>query len=100
MPPGTSAGVGPITYLGAFSGLRRAEVLGLRFASVRWFDNEIGVQYAISKRRCLDGIHKWEWYLGPPKTRKSLRGRSQGRQRRFCVCVPRRLPWFHSPRPF
>ena len=68
-------GVGyPITYLGAFCGMRRAEVLGLRFVSVRWFDNEIRVQHAISKRRCQDGIHKWEWYLGPPKTRKSLRG--------------------------
>src|SRR5690349_1530127 len=68
-------GVGyPITYLGAFCGLRRAEALGLRFVSIRWFDNEIRVQYAISKRRCQDGIHKWEWYLGPPKTRKSLRG--------------------------
>jgi hypothetical protein len=45
-------GVGyPITYLGAFCGLRRAEVLGLRFVSIRWFDNEIRVQYAISKRR-------------------------------------------------
>src|SRR5688572_26825003 len=57
-----------------FCGLRRAEVLGLRFVSIRWFDNEIRVQYAITKRRCQDGIHKWEWYLGPPKTRKSLRG--------------------------
>jgi integrase len=38
-------GVGyPITYLGAFCGLRRAEVLGLRFISIRWFDNEIRVQ--------------------------------------------------------
>lgn len=52
-------GVGyPITYLGAFCGLRRAEVLALRFIGVRWFDNEIRVQYAISKRRCQDGIHK------------------------------------------
>ncbi len=64
----------PITYLGAFCGLRRAEVLALRFVSVRWFDSEIRVQYAISKRRCQDGIHKWEWYLGPPKSRGSLRG--------------------------
>jgi integrase len=64
----------PITYLGAFCGLRRAEVLALRFVSVRWFDNEIRVQYAISKRRCQDGIHKWDWYLGPPKSRRSLRG--------------------------
>jgi integrase len=68
-------GVGyPIVYLGAFCGLRRAEVLGLRFNSIRWFDNEIRVQYALSKRRSQDGIHKWEWYLGPPKSRKSLRG--------------------------
>ncbi len=64
----------PITYLGAFCGLRRAEVLALRFVSVRWFDNEIRVQCAISKRRCQDGIHKWEWYLGPPESRRSLRG--------------------------
>jgi integrase len=64
----------PTTYLGAFCGLRRAKVLALRFVSVRWFENEIRIQHAISKRRCQDGIHKWEWYLGPPKTRKSLRG--------------------------
>ena len=68
-------GVGyPITYLGAFCGMRRSEVLGLRFPAVRWFDNEVHVQCAISKRLCQDGVHKWEWYLGPPKTRKSLRG--------------------------
>ena len=68
-------GVGyPITYLGAFCGMRRSEVLGLRFPAVRWFDNEVRVQCAISKRLCQDGVHKWEWYLGPPKTRKSLRG--------------------------
>ena len=46
----------------------------MRFVSVRWFDNEVRVQYALSKRRSQDGIQKWEWYLGPPKTRKALRG--------------------------
>ena len=64
----------PFTYLGAFCGMRRSEALGLRFRDVRWFDNEIRIQYAVSKRRCQDGIHKWEWYLGHPKSRKSLRG--------------------------
>lgn len=45
-------GVGyPITYLGAFCGMRRSEALGLRFADIRWFDSEIRIQYAISKRR-------------------------------------------------
>jgi integrase len=63
----------PIAYLGAFCGLRRNEVLGLRFADIRWFESEIRVQYAVSKRRAQDGVHKWEWYLGPPKSRKSLR---------------------------
>jgi integrase len=68
-------GVGyPIAYLGAFCGVRRSEVLGLRFVDIRWFDNEIRIQHAISKRHSQDGIHKWEWYLGPPKSRKSLRG--------------------------
>lgn len=32
------------------------------------------VQYALSKRWSQDGIHKWEWYLGSPKTQKALRG--------------------------
>jgi integrase len=68
-------GVGyPITYLGAFCGMRRSEVLGLRFLDIRWFDNELRIQHTISKRRCQDGMHKWEWSLGPPKSRKSLRG--------------------------
>ena len=48
--------------------------VGSQVLDVRWFDDEIRIQYAISKRRCQDGIHKWEWYLGPPKSRKSLRG--------------------------
>jgi integrase len=68
-------GVGyPIVYLGAFCGVRRSEALGLRFVDIRWFDSEIRIQNAISKRHSQDGIHKWEWYLGPPKSRKSLRG--------------------------
>jgi len=25
-------------------------------------------------RRGCDGAHKWEWWLGPPKSRKSIRG--------------------------
>jgi len=54
--------------------MRRSEALGLRFVDIRWFDKEIRIQYAISKRRCQDGVHKWDWYLGPPKSRKSLRG--------------------------
>ena len=31
----------------AFCGMRRSEVLGLRFPDIRWFDNEIRIQHAI-----------------------------------------------------
>ncbi len=67
-------GVGyPITYLGAFTGGRRNEVLGLQLADVEWFGHEVRIRHAISKRRGRDGAHKWEWWLGPPKSRASLR---------------------------
>jgi hypothetical protein len=53
--------------------VRRNEALGLRFNDVEWFSNEVNVHHAISKRRGTDGAHKWEWHVGPPKSRKSLR---------------------------
>jgi len=62
-----------ITYLGAFTGPRRNEALALHFTDIEWFSNEVIVRHAISKRRGRDGAHKWEWHLGPPKSRKSLR---------------------------
>jgi integrase len=67
-------GIGyPITYLGAFCGPRRNEALGLRVNDIEWFANEVHVRHAVSKRRGSDGAHKWEWHLGPPKSRKSVR---------------------------
>ena len=62
-----------LAYIGAFTGVRRNEALGLRFNDIEWFGNEVNVRHAISKRRGTDGAHKWEWHLGPPKSRKSLR---------------------------
>jgi hypothetical protein len=59
--------------MGAFTGVRRNEALGLRFNDIEWFGNEVNVRHAISKRRGTDGAHKWEWHVGPPKSRKSLR---------------------------
>jgi integrase len=47
-----------LTYLGAFTGLRRNEVLALRFQDIEWFVNEIRIRHAISKRRGRDGAHK------------------------------------------
>jgi integrase len=62
-----------LTYMGAFTGVRRNEALGLRFNDIEWFGNEVNVRHAISKRRGTDGAHKWKWHVGPPKSRKSLR---------------------------
>lgn len=67
-------GIGyPLAYLAAFTGVRRGEALALRFSDIRWFDNEIHVQRAISKHRGRDGAHKWEWREGQPKSKKSVR---------------------------
>src|SRR5262245_11822449 len=67
-------GVGyPLAYIGAVTGVRRNEALGLRFNDIEWFGNEVNVRHAISKGRGTDGAHKWEWHVGPPKSRKSLR---------------------------
>ena len=62
-----------LAYTGAFTGVRRNEALGLRFNDIEWFGNEVNVRHAISKRRGTDGAHKWEWHVGPPKSRKSSR---------------------------
>jgi integrase len=67
-------GIGyPLTYIDAFTGLRRGEILAVQPKAIEWFSNEINVQFAISKRRGRDGAHKWEWHLGPVKSRKSRR---------------------------
>ena len=54
----------PLTYLGAFTGVRRNEALALWFDDIEWFANEVNVRHAISKRRGRDGAHKWEWHVG------------------------------------
>jgi integrase len=48
----------PITYPGAFCGMRRNEILALRLEDVRWFENEIRVRHAITRRHAQDGVHK------------------------------------------
>jgi hypothetical protein len=60
-------GIGyPLTYVGAFTGVRRNEALSLQVSDVEWFAHEIHVRHAISKQRSSDGAHKWEWQVGPP----------------------------------
>jgi integrase len=62
-----------IIYLDAFTGLRRGEVLALRFEDIEWFQKELVVNKALSKCKATDGTHKWLWKIGPPKSKRSLR---------------------------
>jgi integrase len=62
-----------ITFLGAFTGARRNEVLALKFSDAEWFSHELRVRSAISKQKASDGAHKWEWVVGPPKSKRSSR---------------------------
>ncbi len=60
-------------YLGAFTGLRRGEILALSFDDVDWFQNELVVNKSVARFRATDGVHKWVWRIGPTKSRKSNR---------------------------
>jgi integrase len=60
-------------YIGAFTGLRRNELLAARFTDVDWFTKEIRIERAVSKAKATDDVHKWAWVIGPPKSRKSRR---------------------------
>ena len=62
-----------IIYLDAFTGLRRGEILALRFEDIDWFQKELVVNKALSKYRSIDGAHKWLWRIGPPKSKRSSR---------------------------
>jgi integrase len=60
-------------FLDAFTGLRRGEILALRFSDIDWFAREIVVSRAISKVTADDGVHKWASSLGPTKSKRSRR---------------------------
>jgi integrase len=62
-----------MVFLAAFTGLRRGEILALRYRDIDWFSEEICVQRAISKVSASGGVHKWAWAVGPTKNRKSRR---------------------------
>jgi len=67
-----SIGYGMI-YLGAFTGLRRGEILALSFDDVDWFRNELVVNKSVARFPATDGVHKWVWRIGPTKSKRSNR---------------------------
>jgi integrase len=60
-------------YLGAYTGLRRGELLALTFQDVDFLNKELLVTKAISRAPARDGVHRWEWRISHTKSRKSRR---------------------------
>ena len=60
-------------FVDAFTGLRRNEILALQYTDVDWTNKELVINKAVSKTKVSDGVRKWEWRIGPPKSRKSNR---------------------------
>jgi len=67
-----SVGYGMI-YLGAFTGLRRGEILALHFEDIDWFQSELAINKSVARFPATDGTHKWVWKIGPTKSKKSNR---------------------------
>ena len=62
-----------IIFLDAFTGLRRNEILAFQYTDVDWTNKELIINKAVSKTKVSDGVRKWEWQIGQPKSRKSNR---------------------------
>jgi integrase len=60
-------------FVDAFTGLRRNEILALQHTDVDWTNQELVINKAVSNARVSDRVRKWEWRIGPPKSRKSNR---------------------------
>ena len=62
-----------MVFLDAFTGLRRNEILALQYTDIDWTNKELVISRAVSKTKADDGVRKWEWQIGSPKSRKSNR---------------------------
>jgi integrase len=62
-----------MVHLGAFTGLRRGELLALHFTDIDWTNKEIIVNKAVSRFPAGDGVHRWKWKIGSTKTKRSIR---------------------------
>jgi integrase len=54
-------------HLEARTGLRRGEILALQRSDIDWLSGELIVERAICKAKATDGVHKYQWVLGPTK---------------------------------
>ena len=59
--------------LEAMTGLRRGEILALKWRDIDWLNGEVVVERAIKKVKATDGVHKWAYGVGTPKNGKTRR---------------------------
>ena len=71
VPPTQNADA--MIHLGAFTGLRRGELLALLFTDIDWSNKEIIVTTALTRFSAKDEVHRWRWEMGHPKTKRSVR---------------------------
>ena len=55
------------------TGLRRGEILALRWKNVDWINGELLIDSAIKKIKSTDGAHQWGWKIGTTKGGRSRR---------------------------
>ena len=55
------------------TGLRRGEILALRWKNVDWNNGELLIDSAIKKIKSTDGAHQWGWKIGTTKGGRSRR---------------------------
>jgi integrase len=63
----------PLFLLDAVTGLRRGEILALKWQDIDWMNQEVVIERAVRKVRFNDGVHKFAWGLGPTKGGRSRR---------------------------
>jgi integrase len=62
-----------ILLLEVSTGMRRGEMLAIRYSDVDWLNSEILIRRAVKKAEAADGVRKWKWILSSPKSPKSRR---------------------------
>jgi len=62
-----------IFLLDAVTGLRRGEILALKWKDLDWISGEVLIERAIKRVRATDGVHRYGWAIGSTKSGRERR---------------------------